>query len=253
MFCPNCKTEYRCGFTECSDCRAKLVETLPEDSRAPTLKGDPEEMIVLWADMDAATRQTIERALERANIKYNSDTLESQLMPAFRTTIYRLQLLRGDYQAPLEALKGVYSEDSVAREYPAHVLDKNSSFLNMLGINRNPMNRLPGEAAVLEDGDAGSAPEPEPPEQIGAEDSVAAEEIPSSDAVEDFIPEDATSEVWSGEDGQVAEFIKASLSANGIGCAQMISESKQRAMVLPADETRAKEIVREIIEDTPLT
>ncbi len=30
MFCPNCKAEYRPGFTKCSDCGVALVERMPE-------------------------------------------------------------------------------------------------------------------------------------------------------------------------------------------------------------------------------
>ena len=30
MFCPNCKAEYREGFTHCSDCDVDLVASLPE-------------------------------------------------------------------------------------------------------------------------------------------------------------------------------------------------------------------------------
>lgn len=30
-FCPNCKVEYRVGFTKCSDCDAELVERLPTE------------------------------------------------------------------------------------------------------------------------------------------------------------------------------------------------------------------------------
>ena len=29
MFCPNCRCEYRPGFTECADCRVPLVDELP--------------------------------------------------------------------------------------------------------------------------------------------------------------------------------------------------------------------------------
>ena len=35
MFCPQCRVEYREGFTECSDCRAPLVEELPADGGSP--------------------------------------------------------------------------------------------------------------------------------------------------------------------------------------------------------------------------
>ncbi len=32
MFCPNCRAEYRPGFTQCSDCQSDLVEELPPPS-----------------------------------------------------------------------------------------------------------------------------------------------------------------------------------------------------------------------------
>jgi hypothetical protein len=35
MFCPECKAEYRPGFTRCSDCDTNLVEQLPESVRGP--------------------------------------------------------------------------------------------------------------------------------------------------------------------------------------------------------------------------
>lgn len=31
MYCPNCKAEYREGFTSCSDCHVTLVKELPEE------------------------------------------------------------------------------------------------------------------------------------------------------------------------------------------------------------------------------
>lgn len=34
MFCPNCKSEYRAGFTHCADCDVDLVAHLPEEKRA---------------------------------------------------------------------------------------------------------------------------------------------------------------------------------------------------------------------------
>jgi hypothetical protein len=33
MFCPNCRAEYRSGFSSCSDCGASLVEALPSSAK----------------------------------------------------------------------------------------------------------------------------------------------------------------------------------------------------------------------------
>jgi hypothetical protein len=37
MFCPKCKSEYRAGFTHCSDCNVPLVDRLPPQSENAAL------------------------------------------------------------------------------------------------------------------------------------------------------------------------------------------------------------------------
>ena len=56
-FCPNCKVEYRKGFTQCNDCMVGLVDQLPEEpSKAPAAPAEvapavTEEFAELAADM----------------------------------------------------------------------------------------------------------------------------------------------------------------------------------------------------------
>lgn len=40
-FCPNCRAEYREGFTACKDCHVPLVDTLPEVAPEPTEVAPP--------------------------------------------------------------------------------------------------------------------------------------------------------------------------------------------------------------------
>lgn len=35
MYCPQCRVEYRAGFTECSDCHVPLLAGAPEDTPDP--------------------------------------------------------------------------------------------------------------------------------------------------------------------------------------------------------------------------
>jgi hypothetical protein len=35
MICPNCKAEYKAGFTRCSDCDVDLVDRLPSQPESP--------------------------------------------------------------------------------------------------------------------------------------------------------------------------------------------------------------------------
>ena len=65
----------------------------------------------------------------------------------------------------------------------------------------------------------------------------------------DWDPREATSEVWSGEDEAVAEYLASALRENGIP-SRIPDEPGHRARlcVLPADLTHARDIVREITE-----
>jgi hypothetical protein len=65
----------------------------------------------------------------------------------------------------------------------------------------------------------------------------------------DWDVREATSEVWSGEDESMAEYLASALRENGIP-SQIPDEPGHRARlcVRPADVTRAKQIAREITE-----
>jgi hypothetical protein len=251
MFCPVCKAEYRLGFTHCSDCDVDLVEHLDDKSSAPGFTGDPDALEVLWAGTSAPTLSSITGALEAAKINFTSDSVESSFMPAFRESIFRIYVRKGDLAAASSALQSVDGGNPVTIETPGDVLDRNSSFLETLGINRNLMGRALEQAAPATDSEADddSDPEPDPEDEIP-------EAAPSpgpapDDLADDIDPEDATAEVWSGDDAQSAQFIKLCLSENGIACVIPQEESKQRILVRPAAESRAKEIIREIVENTP--
>jgi len=76
----------------------------------------------------------------------------------------------------------------------------------------------------------------------------------------DWHPDDATAEIWSGEDWYVAEMIAMSLRENQIECRTDPEAETDpgdapptavKIYVLPDDEARAKEIVREITDAAP--
>jgi hypothetical protein len=63
MFCPNCKSEYRAGFTECSDCGAELVPKLEGES-------DPsgQDLALAWRGSDPSGFSAATAALQDAGI-----------------------------------------------------------------------------------------------------------------------------------------------------------------------------------------
>jgi len=65
----------------------------------------------------------------------------------------------------------------------------------------------------------------------------------------DWEPREATSEVWAGEDEAQLEYISSALAENGVPSRVPDDPGhRQRVCVRPTDVTRAKDIVREIIE-----
>jgi hypothetical protein len=83
-------------------------------------------------------------------------------------------------------------------------------------------------------------------------------ELTAKDAAEQTKPKKrmaaigmAISEVWSGEDESLAGFLGAALKENGIPV--RVERHGQRATVYapPEDESRAREIIREIVEGAP--
>ena len=65
-WCPLCKTEYREGFTTCSDCESALVEELDDDSLGENITDDDWKLLATFADEQEA--DMIESFLNAENI-----------------------------------------------------------------------------------------------------------------------------------------------------------------------------------------
>ncbi len=161
MFCPVCKSEYRDGFTKCSDCGVDLVHQLPDDSEA----NEP-----LWAGQDASVRSAICDKLDAAKILHEDDSVESQFMPAFRQSICRIQIGKKDHEAALEAIRDIYVDQPNVRQSPGLVLDRNSDLLRTAVTQRDVWGRLTGHGT-------GSS-------ETGSDSEIAADTLGSSDADE---------------------------------------------------------------------
>ena len=74
---------------------------------------------------------------------------------------------------------------------------------------------------------------------------------PSAGEEADWYPEDATVNIWSTDAGESSEFLVAALHENGIHCRVDQQGIHAKLYVLPADATRAREIIREIAESEP--
>jgi hypothetical protein len=212
MFCPNCKSEYRSGFTHCSDCGAELVERLePVATNAPRAGDGPE---LLWTGMDAAAQGLIVNALDDAEIPHHESTRDVGALPGLSQPVYAIFIPSRHHDAARLAMEKAVRDLQDGPRQPDPAVAGSASGANPL------------EFEDQKDQDASAVPD---------------------DIVENYDPERATSEVWSGTDADMKDMLVACLRENGIGC-ELDANGNFRILVMPESEARAREIVREVLD-----
>lgn len=230
MFCPQCKTEYRPGFTRCADCDVDLVADLPEAAIEPHLAGEPgdpndDPFCSFWKGEDARVHAELCSVLDEAGISHNTVFRRDHLFNLRNYPAYEVGVPFSLFERAENAVKEAYGTDVVE--------DVGAAELKGLLTERSPdgVRKLPETLT--------------PP----AEENIPGP--PNAGEGTDWFPEDATERVWSGDDAESGEFLVAALHENGIRCRLDKSGGREAIYVLPEDEQRAREIVREIVDGQP--
>jgi hypothetical protein len=219
MFCPNCKAEYRERFTHCADCDVDLVESLAASPSSGGELGDSGEVVdldapeLLWSGVDVGAFEQIRSALDDANIPYNDERLEARLLYRSLGNPLEIWVQRRDRAAAQKILTELFAAFGGTEQPDA----------------------------------AGSPQNFQPPENEGWD----AESDEARGSVVGFDPDEANVEIWTGEAAGMAPILKDCLRENGIGCAIVPGPKGECLRVYPADEVRAREIVREVVEGVP--
>jgi hypothetical protein len=247
MYCPNCGAEYRPGFTECSDCEVALVDSLPRNPgmtagnaiRDGGAGGDLP--VQLWSGVDPRAFGDLRAALDAAQIAYSDETHTPQLLGTLQRDPFEIWIHQVDRKAAAKVVEDVFGYGSENRELGEIAKEPGVSWLHPFGLQTS--SSLGN--AQFEGGAADNAPSAEelPEEEPEGE--------PADDIVEEFYPEDATAAAWSGDSAEMAQFLRDSLSGNGIGSVVSEAAGQKWVMVLPEAEKRAREIVRQVVEGTP--
>src|SRR5438477_10167670 len=280
MICPKCKAEYRSGFIICADCEVPLVEraelvaarTTPgasadephsgaaEPEAAKPEPGDPNEdpFCSFWKGTDLRVCTEICTVLDEAEIPHKTIRRQDHLFNLNNQSPYEVGVPASLYEKAELAIKEAFgtdaegAEDEVYESEQAKLLPEQSNHVTDAGILSPLMNVAKSQGRELLRNLQG-------PEEF-------AEEVTESDpetepenegdprgAVEtgNWYPEDATAEAWEGEPAEAREIIEMSLKENDIRMRWEMQGGKPQLFVLPEDEERAKEIVREIVEGAP--
>ncbi len=103
MFCPECKAEYREGFTKCSDCNVDLVEKLADESASEV---DPNiKFVELLQTNDMTDIVQIKSILDSEDIHYYiKGDLMSSIRPVDKAI---LMVTEDDAEKAKELLKNI--------------------------------------------------------------------------------------------------------------------------------------------------
>ena len=197
MFCPECKAEYRSGFTHCVDCDVDLVQESPEQ-----LTHSREELRKVWSGDSQSDCVELCQELKDAGITYEVS------------------------QIPLGPRSGMGVDRRFEIKVPDSLCDK-----ARLLLNENP-----DEIVEL-------SPDPRLTEQDDAARRTYLRELH---------PDDALVEILSKKRGGESSIVELSLDTNLIRFrSERQDDGTVKLFVLPEDESRAREIVREIKEGKP--
>jgi hypothetical protein len=232
MYCPECQSEYRQGFTRCADCDVDLVYGLETTASAANVGDD---FRVIWRSVDQQSCVSVCYQLQDLGISYKVAETPGALGPNMRIAKrFELAVSSADCERAKSAL----------------------------GIEEDP-------PATLSEAEWQAMEEPEGPDQR-QEPGAAEQEGPhdlDERAVEAsfadmqarrdaffrfWYPEDATVQIWSREGAEdISGAIEMALKENLIHCRLDVDSGSCKVFVLPQDETRARDIVREITDGVP--
>jgi hypothetical protein len=258
MFCPNCKAEYRPGFTHCVDCDIDLVYSLDDSSSprpASVSSSDPDSSSeiddrfdvpqLLWTGVDTGTFAQIRTGLNEANIPYNDEPLEARLLYASIRNPLEIWVPRSEYEKARKVLAKVYGEDPDEPALPGEPVEGIESYGRK---HTGEFSRTRDFASALESPSGGSLHSDALGDAIEIENLDASGEV---DTVENFDPEEAILEAWSGTDATLAQMLKDSLRENRIGSNLEVNGDIRRLMIYPVNERHAREIIHEVVDGVP--
>jgi hypothetical protein len=229
MICPECKAEYRPGFTRCADCDVELVwEPAEEASSSPfgaAEPGDPNEdpYCSFWKGDDPRIHADLCEVLDEAGIPHKTVFRRDHLFNLNNFPAYQIGVPFSLFEKAENVVKEAFgsAEDQAVKLLEAPRNSEEGS----KGAWKMPATLTPDQAENI----------PGPPN--------AGEEG-------DWYPEDADAQIWIGEN-VATDFLIAALHENGIRCRVERNGSRARLLVLPEDEAKAGEIVREVVEGKP--
>jgi hypothetical protein len=249
MFCPVCKAEYRQGFTRCADCDVELVWELPAAAMvraAQAEPGDPEgdPFCSFWTGDDPRVHAELCELLDKEKIPHKTVRREDHLFSFSSFPTFQMGIPFSMFERAEAVIKDAYGGEE-AIEPASRLLPVDSEHIPGTRFGPDAFGAWGGTEGEPWKGFTQLSISKEAADSQSSENAGlhgAERNLRQSDA------DEANTEVWSGDEPELAEFIGASLQTNEIPFRREARAGKQIVCVLREDEARARQIVREVVE-----
>jgi hypothetical protein len=213
MFCPQCQAEYRQGFSRCADCGVQLVTELPKEALIPQAPVEPGDP---HEDPFCSFWQGDDPRLHAEFCELLSYNRIPHKTVRRADHLFNLNTRRA-FEIGIPFSQFRKAEAALQEAY---------------GLQEDPATDDSGNPIAL--------PESIDPQRRGA-----------NWDPEDWFPEDATFEIWSGDYPEMAELLRASLRENQVHSRIGEAGGNLKLFIMAEDEARAREIVREVVDSVP--
>jgi hypothetical protein len=118
MYCPQCKAEYRAGFTRCADCDVELVREL---APSPDAELDKDPFCQFWRGEDPRVFAELREVLGGAGIPYRTAELLEHAFNLMRFPEFRLAVPFSKFEQAEQAVAEAYgnAEEADNAMYPS--------------------------------------------------------------------------------------------------------------------------------------
>src|SRR5437867_2213177 len=257
MYCPKCRVEYRPGFTRCSDCDVDLVYEPPESVRGRGSSGETgaraenldDPFCSFWRGDDPRIHAELCELLNEEGIPHKTVQREDHLFNMNTKSAFEIGIPFSQFEKAEAAIKDAYGTEEEQQE-AALLLPYGEGYAPGVRSVFPWRPSVKGFVRAAIDGEEEPENEMTPASEEPDIDEQA-ENIPKGWDPTNWNPEEATVQVWLGEQSYPGEMIEMALRENQIHARFEKKTGRNTICVLSEDETRARRIVKEIMEGAP--